>query len=101
MMGVLSVGALAVTIGSYALTLEEMNEVFDEELKQVALTALTHAREPRSVPKPPLDGSDLVDVAFVTQVWSLGGQLLFSSRPQAQIPFDNREGIRTVMTSDG
>jgi len=101
MMGVLSLGALAVTIGSYALTLEEMNEVFDEELKQVALTALTHAHEPRALPKPPADGSDLVDVAFVTQVWSLGGQLLFSSRPQAQLPFDNREGIRTVMTRDG
>src|SRR5512138_1849514 len=100
-MAALSVGALAATVGSYALTLEEMNEVFDEELKQVALTALTHAHEPRSAPKPAIAGSDLVDVAFVTQVWSLDGRLLFSSRPDAGIPFQDREGIVSVMTGEG
>ncbi|HJV60629.1 MAG TPA: ATP-binding protein [Albitalea sp.] len=101
LMGALSVGAIAITSGSYTLTLEEMNEVFDEELKQVALTALTHAHEPRAAPKPPIAGSDLVDVAFVTQVWSLDGHLLFSSRPQAGIAFDDKEGIRTVTLADG
>jgi len=103
LMGTLSIGALLVTFASYAITLEEMNEVFDEELKQVALTALTHSQEVpgASEPAPESSSGDLEGFAFVTQVWTLSGEPLFSSRPEVGIPFVSDEGIRTVVTREG
>jgi two-component system OmpR family sensor kinase len=102
LMGALSMGAILLALGIYGITLDEMNEVFDDELKQVALTVLTHAQGP-----PPTQAAsarsagDLEDFAYVTQIWTLRGELIFSSRPDAGIPFVAEEGIRTVVTRSG
>jgi two-component system OmpR family sensor kinase len=102
LLGVLSLAAVALTMVLYAVTLEELGEVFDEQLKQVALTVLTHyeGRAPGSAALPPATG-DLADSAFVTQVWSVDGRRLFVSAPSADIPFSAEEGTATVDGKDG
>jgi len=106
LLSTLSLCSVGLALVLYAVTLEEMGEVFDEQLKQVALTVLTHfdgsgkaagVATPASAPAK----SDLEDLAFVTQVWTLDGQRLFSSLPDAGIPFVSDEGSRTVHAHDG
>lgn len=99
-MGALSMGAVLLTLGIYAVTLDEMNEVFDQELKQVALTAVAYLQD-KHIPSRSASASansDLEDFKFVTQVWSLRGELLYSQNPGAGIPFTNREGLSTFET---
>ena len=43
-LGALSAGGLALVGVSYLVTLEEMDEIFDENLKQVALAVASHHR---------------------------------------------------------
>jgi two-component system OmpR family sensor kinase len=99
LIGALSLGAIAFALTLYAVALEEMNEVFDEQLKQVALTVLTHYD--RKGARIPPHKSDLEEVAFVTQVWSLDGVRLFTSVPNAGIPLARDEGFKTVAARDG
>ncbi len=90
-------GAVLLTLGIYAVTLDEMNEVFDEELKQVALTAVAYLQD-KHIPTRADSASsnaDLEDFKFVTQVWSLRGEMLYSQIPGAGIPFFDHEGLRT------
>src|SRR5204862_2521998 len=101
-LGTLSLGSVALALVLYSVTLEEMSEVFDEQLKQVALTVLTQFNgqgSPAAAPAPAR--GDVQDFAFVTQVWALDGQRLFASAPDAGIPFEPREGFTTVRTHDG
>ena len=99
LIGALSLGAIVFALTLYAVALEEMNEVFDEQLKQVALTVLTHYD--RKGARIPPHKSDLEEVAFVTQVWSLDGERLFTSVPGAGIPLARDEGFKTVAARDG
>lgn len=102
LLGALSLGAVLLALASYAFTLEEMNEVFDNELKQVALTVLTHhaGSQPEANPqRSPRNRADQFN--FVTQVWTPDGGRLFVSVAEAQIPFQRAEGLSTVNTADG
>ena len=101
LLGALSVGAVMLAAATYAFTLDEMNEVFDEQLKQVALTVLTHAEGDLSaVVATPAAASDLDGYAFVTQVWTLDGERLSVSVADVGIPFIPEEGFRTISTHD-
>ena len=95
----LSLGSIAFALTLYAVALNAMNEEFDEQLKQVALTVLTHYD--RKGGRTPPQKSDLEEVAFVTQVWSLGGELLFASVPNTGIPSARDEGFQTVKGREG
>ncbi|MBC7944899.1 MAG: two-component sensor histidine kinase [Burkholderiales bacterium] len=98
----LSLGAALLILASYVSTLEEMNEVFDDELKQVALTVLTHHQDGTRVDsssKKPMGSSE--EFAFVTQIWTVDGQRLFTSVSGFDIPFTQKEGLQTVPTLDG
>ena len=103
-LGALSLGAVILGLATYAFALDEMNEVFDEQLKQVALTVLTHAETDKAAPVPapaPAGAGDLDGYAFVTQVWTLQGKRLSASAVDLDIPFVAEEGFRTVSTRAG
>lgn len=101
LLGTLSLAAVLLALATYVFALQTMNEVFDNELKQVALTALTHHQEladTRSSGAAPGAGAGS---AFVTQVWTREGIRLFVSVPETSIPFVRDEGYQTVATREG
>lgn len=102
LLGTLSLAAILLAMATYFFALQTMNEVFDNELKQVALTALTHHQElvdtraGGEIPGATREGS-----AFVTQVWTREGIRLFVSVPETSIPFVRDEGYQTITTREG
>jgi signal transduction histidine kinase len=102
----LSMGAIGLTLALYVITLEEMSEVFDEELRQVAHTVIAYFDEegPRPatppVTEPPAEVG-LRQYAFATQVWTAQGRLLFSSVPDERIPYSAVHGYADVAGRHG
>ena len=103
----LSLGALLIALATYLFSLEEMNEVFDEQLRQVALTVLAHyqggvpATRPATITLSRGTDEDLAGLDFVTQVWTLGGERVFMSRPDLPLPISRTEGFELVSTPKG
>jgi two-component system OmpR family sensor kinase len=101
LLGALATGAVLVGVMTYGLALDEMNEEFDEELKQVALTVLGQADNVARALPVRRSPDDLEGYAFVTQVWSLHGELLSSSDGSVDIPFSGSQGYTTLTTRTG
>lgn len=78
-----------------------MDEVFDEELKEVAMAVLDQHRHRTQPGQTGSVGARAEAAAFITQVWELDGRRIFSSMPAAGIPFDRASGLRTVVTQSG
>ncbi len=100
MLGALSLGAVLVVLVTYAITLDELGEVFDADLKNVAEALGTHQRAsgqgepqwPRRQPHPP--NADPAEILTIT--WTAGGQRVFSSDPSVAIPFSQVERLDRV-----
>lgn len=102
LLGTMSLAAVLLAAVTYVFALQTMNEVFDNELKQVALTALTHHQElADSRAESAGYNIDREVSAFVTQVWTREGIRTFVSVPEANIPFVREVGFQTVSTRDG
>ncbi len=98
----LAAGGLLLGFATYEFTRQEMNDVFDEQLRQLAVSVRTHYRG--EVSMPPLTAGtavDLEDSGFVTQIWSLEKQRVFLSFPAADIPWVDNEGYQTLETRQG
>ncbi|VTU26413.1 Sensor protein QseC [Variovorax sp. SRS16] len=101
-LGALSLGALLLVLASYLVTLDEMSEVFDDNLRQVAL-ALADSREPlqrgdavqrhAALPKVYEEHGDF---DFTTAVWDLAGNRLSISGPNANLPFSATSGLSRI-----
>ncbi len=91
LLGAFTLGAGLLMLAAYWMALDEFNEVFDRQLRQVALSALTHFHE--TLNASPQDAPP--EFEFVTQVWTRGGILLFSSQRKLPIPLNARQGHRT------
>ncbi|MFO1286896.1 MAG: hypothetical protein U1F25_18235, partial [Rubrivivax sp.] len=100
-LGALSAGALLVVLVSYLVTLEEMHEVFDAELKNIAegvaiyqraLQAQQGAAAPLAVASP-ARSDEPDDSEIVTLAWAPDGQRLYTSDPRVQVPFSRTEGL--------
>ena len=106
-MGTLLIGAIGISLVSYVSTLHEMNEVFDENLRQVALSVASyhhagHRGDDASGSGLKAGNDKGVDPAdLVTSTWSLEGKLTFSSDPSASIPFGRQPGAALVRAADG
>ena len=106
-MGTLLIGAIAMSLVSYVATLQEMNEVFDENLKQVALSVASYHRagergnavSTSGVKSGTDEGVDTADL--VTLTWTSDGKLTFTSDPSVSIPFGRQPGAALVRTADG
>jgi len=104
MLSALTLGALVLVTVSYLVTLEEMDEIFDENLKQAALTVATYHRfdspqRPRThdeLPKLPRVYEEEGDFDFVTLTWHPDGRLAFTSDPAVVLPHVAASGISRV-----
>jgi len=98
LLGALTLGAVLVALVTYLVTLEEMNEVFEAELKNVADAVAVYHQASRDVlgdtPQQLPQRTDVPeDVEIVTQTWSHRGVRIFSSDPRVKVPFIDREGL--------
>lgn len=94
----LALGAVLVALVTYLVTLEEMHEVFDADLKNVAQAVAayhhaghgpgteTHVTLPERTDVPE-------DSEIVTLTWSPSGERVFTSDPRVNLPFARAEGL--------
>lgn len=108
-LGALSVGAVALVLVSYLVTLEEMDEIFDENLKQVALAVATYhgidvagvaPRSRHELPVLPRVYEEADDFDFVTVVWDRDGRRSVVSNPAVELPFGDVGGLARVRSRD-
>lgn len=97
-LGVLSLGALLVALTTYLVTLEEMNEVFDSDLRNVAEAVATyhHVGHDRMGDAPlalPVRTDEPEDSEILTLTWTARGEQVYSSDPRVRLPFTAVEGL--------
>ena len=101
-MGALGVGASLLIGGSYWALAHEMGEVFEDNLKQVALAVANHhgsygvAAPPRLAQQLPRIYEEYGKFEFVTAVWTRDGRRLHSSDDSVPLPFLSRSGLSEV-----
>jgi signal transduction histidine kinase len=120
-LGALSLSALCLVVVSYVVTLDEMDEVFNDNLKQVALAVasyhtvkpgnppalfgepgagLSETAEPSfkmpRLPAMPTHYDNEGDFDFVTATWSPTGERTFTSDPTIDIPFTAHTGLAQI-----
>ena len=96
-LGALSLGSVLVVLVSYLVTLEEMNEVFDAGLRNIAEAVSNYhsGRGPdvdRHLTLSPAEDSD-GESEIVTVTWSVSGQRLYASNAAVTIPFSDKQGL--------
>lgn len=105
-MGALALGAVFLVGGSWWLLHQELGEVFEDNLKQVALAVANHhgadgaTAPPRLAQQLPRIYEEYGKFEFVTQVWSKEGSTVHSSDNSVVLPFLPRSGL-TVVTVHG
>ena len=101
-LGALALGSVAVALTSYLLTLQEMGEVFDTDLRNVAQAVSSYHgsvdAQPQPAPKArdPEDGDAAADAAILTQTWSAEGQRRYRSDASVALPITRAEGLSTL-----
>jgi signal transduction histidine kinase len=104
-MGALLLGAALLVGGSWWVLMHEMGEVFEDNLKQVALAVANYhhtdhsdgvARVPRLAQPLPRVYEEYGQFEFVTTVWSRDGRRLHSSDEAVALPFLSRSGLSQV-----
>ncbi|MDP3355698.1 MAG: ATP-binding protein [Polaromonas sp.] len=101
-MGALALGASLLVATSYWTLAHEMEEVFEDNLKQVALAVANHhgtygmARTPSLAEQLPKVYEEYGKFEFVTAAWTRSGTLLHRSDPAVTLPFLSRSGLSVV-----
>jgi signal transduction histidine kinase len=101
-LGALIAGSLALVAVSYFVTLEEMDEVFDENLKQAAIVLASHHRfddvpvRRQALPELPRVYEEEGNFDFVSLTWTRDGQLTSLSEPDVKLPFVQTSGATEV-----
>ena len=99
-LGALSAGAIVLVIVSYFVALSEIDEILDENLKQVALSVASHELVGRRAePTVPAMAAALADLDFAIVSRTGDGRLVFSSDPRIVLPFDTAEGHSRVQSN--
>lgn len=96
LLGALALGALVLVQVAYVVTLDEMNEVLDQNLREVAMSvaqyhAVAQVVQPAEIPGLPSD-KRTDDAELLTQVWQRDGKLLYSSNSASPVPFETSPG---------
>jgi two-component system OmpR family sensor kinase len=92
----LVVAVVAAATSTYYRARHEARELFDYQLRQLALSVSSQ----RVSLVPEAQGNNR-DEDFVIQIWDRDQKLFFSSRPEAQIPFQPVAGYAFVATPVG
>ena len=101
-LGALCCGALVLVVVSYFVALSEMDEILDENLKQVALSVASHeldgvevaADRDAGTGNASVPGMEGLDFAILS--WTRDGRLLFASDPRLTLPFETVDGWSRV-----
>lgn len=100
-LGALTLGSILVALVIYLVTLDEMNEVFDDDLKNVAqaVASYRHWGNGSTADALPLlaqqaDTADDDDI--VTLSWARSGQRVYASDPRIRIPYIDVEGLSRI-----
>ncbi len=105
LMTALLLGTLGLSVFTYFGTREEVNELFDGQLRQMAYTIQSQEDEsagPRQKEpvKSATPGSTRAYVKgekeFLIQIWSTSGVLLYSSHPAINFPAQKKRGLATI-----
>lgn len=108
--GALSLGLLLLALVTYLFMLGEIGEVFDRDLRNVAL-AISADHDfvhngagdgdavVRTGPDGGPDSEAVTDATIVTQTWSRTGQKVFDSNPRVMLPFTDAEGLTRVVVA--
>lgn len=102
-MGALVVGATLLIGSTWWLLLRQLDEIFEGNLKQVAL-AVADLHETRGIAafpdrvRPAVQG-EYGRLEFVTAVWTRDGRMLHSSNPGVELPFRSRSGLSDVQAA--
>ncbi|MGA8864356.1 MAG: ATP-binding protein [Gallionella sp.] len=93
----LAVAGIGTGITTYYKTHEEVGEMLDYELSQIAYS-MQHSNSfiPEQIENPGSSDSSDDDNDFVVQVWNKDGKLLYSSRPSAKLPQASAQGLSTL-----
>jgi len=97
-LGALTLGGMVVALTTYLLTLEEMHEVFDADLKNVAQGVAAYHQaasdsDTLALLRSPVRNDVPEDVEIVTLSWRPSGEKVFSSDPRVPLPFTAQEGL--------
>jgi len=92
LLGALTIAGLLIGYSAYHRVQEDIDELLDYQLKQLAFS-LSH-QSVDSAPVPP--GLLLPEPDFITQVWDKDGVRMFYSRPNLAIPLRPRPGFSNV-----
>ena len=101
-MGALLVGATLLVGGSWWVLMHEMGEVFEDNLKQVALAVANYhgtggaVQPPRLAQPLPRTYEEYGRFEFVTAVWTRDGKQVHSSDASVALPFLSRSGLSEV-----
>jgi len=96
LLGAVVVAGLIAAWGVYQRAYDELSELLDYQLKQMALSLRDQSFAPFPGGRPELEGFD-----FAIQVWSEDGIRMYFSSPQSGLPNRARLGYATVETSEG
>lgn len=100
LLGALLLGSMLVVLVTYIVTYDEMNEVFDADLKNVA-QALSAYHSGQSVLDRVLEttarNDHPDDSEIVTLTWSPAGERLYASDPRVAVPFRHLEGLERLV----
>lgn len=98
--GALALGTVLVTAVAYWVTLQEMREVFDAELKTIAegVVRMHQANSDWSASAALPERTDEPDDSeIVTQSWTASGRRLFISDPRVELPFATAAGHSEIV----
>jgi two-component system, OmpR family, sensor kinase len=100
-LGALTLGSLLVALVTYLVTLDEMNEVFDDNLQNVAeaVASYGHSGDGNAADAVPVLAqrtgiSDEEEI--VTLSWTRAGQRVYASDPRIEIPYIDAEGLSRI-----
>ena len=85
-------------LGVYLQARREANQLFDYQLRQMALSLRDQTFDPFAAAEPPDIGEDF---DFVIQVWGRDGVRLYYSHPHPDLPNRAQLGYETVSTPEG
>jgi two-component system OmpR family sensor kinase len=91
---------LGTGIATYFKTQEEVGEMLDYELRQIAYSMqYSSGFTPDRLEN--IGGTSRDDNDFVVQIWDKGGALLYSSLPSAKLPQASMQGFSVITSFDG
>ena len=98
LLGTLFLALLASAYATYRFTLAEVNDLFDYQLRQMALSLRDQAfHNPAAPPAEYIEE----ELDFVIQVWSPEGVRVYYSQPHKTLPGLVQIGYNTIQTPEG